>query len=103
VAPLDPLTGIYAAVTRRTLDGKHPDGWHPEQKISVEETVRAYTVGSAFAEFMEKSKSTITVGKLADVVMLERNIFEIDPVEIMNAKVVMTVVDGKVVYQSGVK
>jgi predicted amidohydrolase YtcJ len=103
VAPLNPLTGIYAAVTRRTLAGQHPGGWHPEQKISVEETVRAYTVGSAYAEFMEQRKGMVTPGKLADVVMLDQNIFEIDPVEIMNAKVMMTVVDGNVVYQSGVK
>lgn len=99
VAPLNPLISIYAAVTRRTLDGKHPDGWIPEQKISVEEAVRAYTVGSAYAEFAEKVKGTITPGKLADVVMLDKNIFKIDPVEIENAKVVLTVVDGRVVFE----
>src|SRR5207248_2456791 len=82
VAPLNPLLGIYAAVTRRTLDGKHPQGWIPEQKITVEEAVRAYTVGSAFAEFQENEKGTITPGKLADLAILSRDIFKIDPIEI---------------------
>jgi predicted amidohydrolase YtcJ len=100
VAPLDPMLSIYAAVTRRTLDGKHPDGWIPEQKISVEEAVRAYTVGSAFAEFQEKEKGTITTGKLADLVVLSRDIFKIDPKEIDKTKVVMTLMDGRVVYES---
>jgi predicted amidohydrolase YtcJ len=99
VAPLNPLISIYAAVTRRTLDGKHPDGWVPEQKISVEEAVRAYTVGSAYAEFAEKVKGTLTPGKLADLVMLDQNIFEIDPVQIQNAKVLLTIMDGRVVFE----
>ena len=99
VAPLDPLLTIYAAVTRRTLDGKNPTGWIPEQKISVAEAVRAYTVGSAYAEFSEKDKGTITPGKLADIVILSRDIFKIDPKEIENAKVVLTIIDGRVVYE----
>ena len=74
--------------------------WVPEQKMSVEETVRAYTVGSAFAEFQENAKGSITPGKLADLVILSRDIFKIDPVEIEKAKVVMTVLDGKVVYEA---
>src|SRR5205085_2159060 len=82
VAPLDPVLGIYAAATRRTLDGKNPGGWIPEQKITVEEAVRAYTVGSAYAEFAENVKGTITPGKLADMVILSDDIFKIDPVEI---------------------
>jgi predicted amidohydrolase YtcJ len=103
VAPLDPMTGIYAAVTRRTLDGKHPQGWVPEQKIGVEETVRAYTMGSAYAEFAEKVKGSITRGKLADMVMLDQDIFKIDPVEIQNTHVVLTLLDGRVVYEVGAK
>jgi len=99
VAPLNPLLSIYAAVTRRTLDGKNPNGWVPEQKISVEETVRAYTVGSAYAEFQENVKGTITVGKLADLVLLSRDIFTIDATEIENVKVVMTMIDGRVVFE----
>lgn len=100
VAPLDPMLTIYAAVTRRTLDGKNSKGWVPEQKISVEETVRAYTVGSAYAEFQEDEKGTITPGKLADLVILSRDIFKIDPKEIENVKVVMTIMDGRVVYEA---
>lgn len=100
VAPLDPLLTIYAAVTRRTLDGKNPNGWIPEQKISVEEAVRAYTVGSAVAEFQENEKGTITSGKLADLVILSRDIFTIDSKEIEKVKVVMTIMDGRVVYEA---
>ena len=100
VAPLNPLLSIYAAVTRRTLDGKHPNGWVPEQKITVEEAVRAYTVGSAYAEFQENEKGTIAPGKLADIVILSRNIFQIDPIEIEKVKVVLTVMDGRVVYEA---
>jgi len=98
VAPLNPLLSIYAAVTRRTLDGKHPTGWIPDQKISVEEAVHAYTVGSAHAEFQENDKGTIASGKLADIVMLSRDIFKIDPVEIEKVKVVLTLMDGRVVF-----
>jgi predicted amidohydrolase YtcJ len=100
VAPLDPMLSIYAAVTRRTLDGKHPGGWIPEQKISVEEAVRAYTVGSAFAEFQEKEKGAITPGKRADLVILSRDIFKIDPKEIDKVKVVLTIMDGRTVYET---
>ena len=99
VAPLDPMLAIYAAVTRRTLDGKNPQGWVPEQKISVEEAVRAYTSGSAYAEFQENEKGTIAPGKLADLVILSRDIFKIDPKEIENVKVVMTIMDGRIVYE----
>jgi hypothetical protein len=99
VAPLDPLQGVYAAVTRRTLDGKHPGGWVPEQKITVEEAVRAYTVGSAFAEFAEGAKGTITPGKLADLVILTEDIFKIDPANIEKVRVSVTIMDGRVVYE----
>ena len=99
VAPLNPLLSIYAAVTRRTLDGKNPNGWVPEQKITVQETVRAYTLASAYAEFQENVKGSITAGKLADIVLLSRDIFKIDPNEIENVKVVMTMVDGRVVFE----
>ncbi len=99
VAPLNPLFGVYAAVTRRTLDDKNPNGWLPEQKISVEETVRAFTWGSAYAEFQENLKGTIEPGKLADFVILSDDIFSIEPATIRDANVVLTVVDGRVVYQ----
>jgi predicted amidohydrolase YtcJ len=100
VAPLDPLAGITAAVTRRTLDGKHPDGWVPAQKISVEETVRAYTVGSAYAEFAEQVKGTLAPGQLADLVMVDQDIFKIPPAQIETARVQLTVMDGRVVYEA---
>src|SRR5438874_6002116 len=93
VAPLDPMLSLYAAVTRRTLDGKNPKGWIPEQKISLEEAIRAYTVGSAYAEIQENEKGTIVPGKLADIVILARDIFQIDPNEIEKVKVVTTIMD----------
>ncbi|HLK34853.1 MAG TPA: amidohydrolase [Terriglobales bacterium] len=99
VAPLNPLLTIYAAVTRATLDGKNPNGWMPEQKISVEEAVEAYTTGSAYAEFQEKEKGSITPGKLADMVILSDDIFSIDPKLIRNVQVEATIMGGKVVWQ----
>jgi predicted amidohydrolase YtcJ len=99
VAPLNPLLGIYAAVTRRTTDGKNPEGWFPDQKISVEEAVKAYTLNNAYAAFEEQEKGSITVGKLADFVVLSDNIFVIDPVRIAEVSVEVTVVGGSVVYQ----
>ncbi len=99
VAPMEPLMGIYAAVTRRTLDGKHPEGWVPEQKITVAEAVRAFTLGSAYASFDEKIKGSIEKGKLADMVVLSDDIFSIDPTAIDKVKVVLTIFDGKVVYE----
>ena len=98
VAPIDPLLGIYAAVTRRTTDGKNPGGWFPEQRISVEEAVRAYTINNAYAAFEENTKGTIAPGKLANFVVLSDDIFSIDPVKIADVKVKMTVVGGVVVY-----
>ena len=98
VAPLNPLLTVYAAVTRATLDGKNPQGWFPEQKLSVEEAVHAYTMGSAYAEFLEKEKGSITVGKLADMVVLSDDIFSIDPVKIRDVKALKTIVGGKVIW-----
>jgi predicted amidohydrolase YtcJ len=100
VAPLDPILGIYAAATRRTLDGKHPGGWIPEQRISVAEAVHAYTMGSALAERQEAEKGSIEPGKLADLVALSDDIFTIAPVEIAHARVHLTVFDGKVIYRA---
>lgn len=98
VAPLNPLTGIYAAVTRRTTDGANPNGWFPEQKISVQEAIEAYTINNAYASFEEKEKGSISPGKLADLVVLSDNILSIDPVRIENVQVEMTMVRGKIVY-----
>ncbi len=97
VAPISPLWGIYAAATRRTLDGKHPDGWVPEQKISVTEAVHAYTIGSAYAESQDGIKGSIAPGMLADFDVLSEDIFRLDPVQIANVKVVLTAVGGEIV------
>ncbi len=98
VAPLNPMLNIYAAITRATLDGKNPSGWVPEQKITAKEAVAAYTMGSAYAEFQEKEKGSITTGKLADMVLLSADILNIDPAAIRNVKAEMTIVGGKIVY-----
>jgi predicted amidohydrolase YtcJ len=90
---------VYAAVTRATLDGKNPNGWVPEQKLTVAEAVEAYTLGSAYAEFQEKEKGTIAPGKLADVVLLSDDIFSIPPAAIKDVKVNLTVFGGKVVFE----
>jgi predicted amidohydrolase YtcJ len=101
VAPLNPLLGIDAAVTRRTTDGKHPEGWIPEQRISVQEAIKAYTINNAYAAFEENEKGTITTGKLADFVVLSDDILKCDPTRIGEAHVVMTVVGGKIVFEDG--
>jgi len=98
VAPLNPFFGVLAAVTRQTTDGKNPDGWIPEQKITVEEAVRCYTAGSAYAEFQENIKGTLTAGKLADLIIVSEDIFTGPPAKMLQAKVLTTVMDGKVVF-----
>lgn len=99
VAPVSPLWGIYAAVTRRTLDGKNSSGWLPEQKITVAEAIKAYTLDAAYAEFSEKEKGSLSVGKWADFVVLSDNLFSVKPKEIKNVSVEMTVVAGQTVFQ----
>jgi len=99
VAPVSPLLGIDAAVRRRTLDGKHPQGWFPEQRLTVAEALRAYTLDAAYAAFQEKERGSLEVGKLADLVVLSRDI--LDPRErehLAACEVVLTIVGGKVVY-----
>ena len=100
VAPLSPILGIYAAVTRATLDGKHPDGWFPEQRLTVEEALRAYTQGSAYAAFQENEKGSLAPGKLGDLVVLSDDLFTIPPAKIKDAHVVMTIVGGRIVYHA---
>lgn len=100
VAPLNPLFGVYGAVTRQTADGKNPGGWIPEQKITVDEAVRAFTWGAAYAEFQEAWKGTLEAGKLADIVILSDDIFTIDPVKIAQVKVLTTIADGRVVFEA---
>jgi hypothetical protein len=99
VAPPTPMEGVYAAVTRRTFDGQHPDGWVPRQKISVEEALRAYTIDAAYAAFSESSLGSFEPGKLADLVILDRNPFEIPPEELNSVRINTTIVGGKVVYE----
>lgn len=98
VAPATPLEGIYGAVTRRTLDDKNPDGWVPEQKITVEEALKAYTSDAAYASFEENIKGTLEPGKLADFVVLDHDITAVDPVTIREIKVLQTFVGGKKVF-----
>src|SRR5207249_3739937 len=101
VAPLSPLLGIDAAVNRRTLDGKHPRGWFPEQKISVAEAIEAYTLTAAYAAFEEKDRGSLEPGKLADLVVLSRDILaEPERDRIAEARVAITIVGGKVVYDT---
>ena len=99
VAPLNPLLGVYAAVTRRTVDGRHPDGWIPEQKITVEEAVRCYTVNNAYATFAEGELGRIAPGMLADMVVLSHDPFAIAPEELANVQVEMTIADGEIIFE----
>jgi predicted amidohydrolase YtcJ len=99
VAPLNPMLTLYAATTRATLDGRHPDGWVPEQKISITEAVTAYTSGSAFAEFQDAVKGTIVRGKVADLVILSDDVFSIPAARLKDVQVLTTVAGGKVVHQ----
>ena len=99
VAPATPLEGIYAAVTRRTLDDKNPDGWIPEQKITVDDALRAYTTGGAYASFQEGEKGSLVPGKLADLVVIDRDITKVPPETIREARIMFTIVGGHVVFQ----
>jgi predicted amidohydrolase YtcJ len=99
VAPIDPILGIDAAVTRRTIDGAYPGGWMPQERISLEETLRAYTDGGARAGFMEGKLGRVAPGMLADLVVLSGNLFEMNPKSLVDARVEMTVVGGQAVYE----
>jgi len=99
VAPIDPILGIYAAVTRRTLDGKNPGGWLPQQKISVAEALRAYTSENAYGVFAERSRGALKPGYRADAVLLDQDLFAIPPEAIETARVRATVTGGRIVYR----
>jgi predicted amidohydrolase YtcJ len=99
VAPIDPLLGIYAAVTRRTIDGKNPNGWVPEEKITVEEALRAYTTANAYGVFAEQTRGKLAPGYAADLVVLDQDLTTITPEAIQQAAVRTTVVGGRVVFQ----
>ena len=98
VAPLNPMDTLYAATTRATLDGRNPDGWYPEQRLSIQEAIEAYTLGSAYAEFQERDKGSISPGKLADLVLLSEDVLRLAPAELRRVHVVTTWVNGVEVY-----
>ena len=98
--PADPLKGIYAAVTRQTLEGEPEGGWFPEERVDLETALRAYTVNNAYAAGEEEIKGSITPGMLADLVVIDRDLFEIPPEQIKDAKVLMTVLGGEVIYSA---
>ncbi|HCR54382.1 MAG TPA: hypothetical protein DIW27_08205 [Cytophagales bacterium] len=96
--PINPLYGLYAAVTRQTVHGEPEQGWFPEQKITLEEALKAYTYGSSFGAFEEASKGTIEEGKLADFAVLNANLFESAPSDWLHTPIDYTIVGGVVVY-----
>jgi predicted amidohydrolase YtcJ len=98
VAPASVLEGIYAAVTRRTIDDKNPGGWVPEQKLLVEQALRAYTINGAYASFEEDVKGSLEVGKFADFVFINASLFEVDPITIKDLKIIKTYLGGQLVY-----
>ncbi|HWR44141.1 amidohydrolase [Sporomusa sp.] len=99
VVPLNPFFGIYTAITRQTQDGQYPDGWVPEQKLSVRECLQAYTSGSAYAEFSETMKGTLRAGKFADLILVSKDVLSAPPEDIPKTRVLWTIAGGKIVYQ----
>jgi predicted amidohydrolase YtcJ len=99
VAPPRPMEGIYAAVTRRTLDERNPNGWVPAQKITLDEALRVWTRGGAYAAFDEGNRGTLEIGMLADFAILERDIFTIPPAQLRDVRVMRTVVGGRTVFE----
>ena len=97
--PINPMLGLYAAVTRQTLTGQPEAGWFPEQRIAIEEAIRAYTYNAAYALFEENDKGSIAVGKLADLAVLSQNLRQVAPAALLDTEVLYTIVDGKVVYR----
>lgn len=100
VASPNPFWGIHAAVTRQRQDGTPPKGWHPSQKLTVPEAIWGYTMGGALASGQEEKQGSLTPGKLADLIVLDRDILAINPAEIYDTQVLMTVFDGEIVYQA---
>lgn len=98
--PANPMQGIYAAVTRQTLDGEPAAGWYPQERVDLETALRAYTVNNAWAAGKEERLGSLTPGKLADFVVLDRDPFTIDPSMLDEVEVLLTVVGGRVVYEA---
>jgi predicted amidohydrolase YtcJ len=99
VESVNPLYGIYSAVTRQDHNGQPPGGWHPEQRLTMEEAIRGFTIWAAHAAYQDEVLGSIETGKLADFTILDKNILEIDPKEILDAKVIYTIVGGKIRFQ----
>ena len=100
VEPLDPMRGLYSAATRKNIESGRPiDGWFSDQSLSIKEAIHCYTMGSAYAEFKDVNKGSITPGKLADIIILSKNIIEIEPEEILTTQVDVTIFNGSVVYE----
>ena len=100
VEPLNPMLGLYAAVTRQFSDGTPPGGWFPEERLSMAEAIEYYTLGSAYAEFAETRKGSIAEGKLADLVLLSNDLFTIPPREILKTRPVLTIAGGRIVFEA---
>ncbi|HEV2833850.1 MAG TPA: amidohydrolase [Pyrinomonadaceae bacterium] len=98
--PINPMLGLYAAVTRQTVTGQPIGGWFPNERITIAEAIKAYTYNTAYADFEEKSKGSIEVGKVADLTVLSKNLLKVEPKEFLTTKVVYTIVDGKIVYEA---
>jgi len=96
---ISPMYGLYAAITRKTMTGEPEGGWFPEERISMEEAIRAYTLNTAYANFEDDIKGSITPGKLADITVLDQNLFEVDPMNLPEVEVLFTIVDGEIVYE----
>ena len=101
VEPLNPMEGLYAAVTRKDRLGEEGEGWYPEQKITMEDAIRYYTLGSAYAQFMENRKGMIKPGFLADIVIADKDLLTIPENEIMKTKVDYTITGGRIVFVRG--
>jgi predicted amidohydrolase YtcJ len=97
--PINPMLGLYAAVTRKSVTGHPEGGWFPEERVSLEDALRAYTLGSAYASFEDDLKGSIEPGKLADLAVLSKNLFAVAPEELLTTEVVCTIVGGKIVYR----
>ena len=101
VAPLDPLTGLSAAVLRQTIDGQNPSGWLPEQRISVLQTLTAYTAGVAYAGYMESRTGRLAENYYADIAILDTDLLRVDPAKLLGAKVLQTYVGGELRFTAG--
>jgi predicted amidohydrolase YtcJ len=97
--PINPMLGLYAAVTRQTISGEPAAGWFPSERISIEEAIRAYTYNTAYANFEEQIKGSVEVGKLADLTVLSKNLLRAPARELLKTEVIYTIVGGKIVYQ----